>query len=134
MSWVANILLSVDVREDSALVHEFDQWLQTQAPRRNQPHVHGVGSLRALHDTPEAWGGQKHPEALVWAGVLNHADIRAVVQRFGATRWRIPDLAQLMIMDQEQGAFRIWMIRDGNARQYLPLPDFGADDQGVNTP
>ncbi|GAA0507716.1 hypothetical protein Ade02nite_49990 [Paractinoplanes deccanensis] len=128
MSWVTTILLSVDFTEDSALIHDFDRWLRTLAPRREQPEVTGVGSLRALNDTPEAWGGAKYPEALVWAGVLNKADVSAVVQRFGATRWRVPRLAQLLVQDQEQGAFRLWMIRDGGVRQYAPLPDFGADE------
>jgi hypothetical protein len=128
VSWVANILLSVDGFEDVAQVRELDRWLRAQAPRREQSDVKGVGSLRALHDNPEAWGGEKHPEALVWAGVLNHADIPAVVERFGSTAWRTPGLAQLMIRDQEQGAFRVWMIRAGRAHQYTPLADLDADE------
>ncbi|MBB5785979.1 squamosa promoter-binding protein 15 [Jiangella mangrovi] len=128
MSWVTNVLLSVDTAEDRALVHDFDRWLQTEAPRQGQPDVRGVGSLRALHDHPDAWGGWKFPEALLWAGVLNHADIAAVVQRFGTTGWRVPALAQLFVQDQEQGAFRVWMIRDVRARQYAPLPDLDADE------
>ncbi|MGW4467234.1 squamosa promoter-binding protein 15 [Micromonospora sp. NPDC004704] len=128
MSWVTNVLLSVDITEDSALVDEFDRWLQTLAPRQGQPEGKGVGSLRTLHGSPEAWGGVKHPEALLWAGVLNKADVTAVVGRFGATGWRVPHLVQLLVQDQEQGAFRLWMIRDGGARQYAPLPDFDADE------
>jgi hypothetical protein len=128
VSWVTNILLSVDINEDSALVHDFDRWLQVLAPRRQQPEVKGVGSLRALHDSPEAWGGVKNPEALLWAGVLNNADLAAVVERFGTTDWRVPRLAQLLTQDQEQGALRVWMIRDGRVRQYAPLPDFDADE------
>ena len=127
MSWVTSILLSVDVTEDGTLVEEFDQWLQALAPRQGQPEVKGVGSLRALHNSPDAWGGVKNPEALLWAGVLNKADVAAVVRRFGATGWRVPDLVQLLVQDQEQGAFRLWMIRDGEACQYAPVPDFDAD-------
>jgi hypothetical protein len=33
-----------------------------------------------------------------------------------------------MVMDQEQFAFRVWMLRDGRAIQHVPLPDFTADD------
>ncbi len=128
MSWVTNILLSVDFTEDGALVDEFDRWLQTQAPQDGRPDVKGVGSLRALHHNAEAWGGVKYPEALLWAGVLNKADVAAVVRRFGATDWRFPHLVQLFVQDQEQSAFRLWMIRDGEARQYAPLPDFDADE------
>jgi hypothetical protein len=28
---------------------------------------------------------------------------------------------QLFLMDQEEAYFRIWMIRDGELRQYAPL-------------
>ncbi|WP_433535643.1 squamosa promoter-binding protein 15 [Micromonospora sp. CA-249363] len=128
MSWVTNILLSVDATEDSTLVEEFDQWLRTRAPRQEQPEVKGVGDLRALHHSPDAWGGVKNPEVLLWAGVLNKGDVEAVVRQFGATGWRVPQLVQLLVQDQEQGAFRLWMIRDGRVRQYAPLPDFDADE------
>lgn len=57
MSWVADLLLSVEVFEDQRLVEDFDRWLKEDAPCRNIPGATGVGSLRPLHDHPEAWGG-----------------------------------------------------------------------------
>ena len=127
MSWVATLMLSVDIFEDRALVEGFSEWLRTQAPRQ-QPGVRGVGFLKALDSAEDGWGGWKAPEAVLWGGVLNHAELPAVVRRFEQIPWRHPDSVQLMISDQEQFAFRLWMIREGRAVQYTPLPEFGADD------
>lgn len=79
-------------------------------------------------DDETGWGGWKNPEARLYGGVLNHADLPAVVRRFEQTPWRRPELVQLMINDQEQWAFRVWMLREGRAVQVVPLPDFGEDD------
>jgi hypothetical protein len=53
---------------------------------------------------------------------LNHADLPAVVERIAAGPWRVPAAVQLLIMDQEESYFRLWMIRDGQIRQYAPEP------------
>jgi hypothetical protein len=38
--------------------------------------------------------------------------------------WHAPNAVQLMLMDQEEWFFRIWMIREGRLQQYAPeLPD-----------
>lgn len=116
MSWVANVMMSVDVA-DSAGVKALSEWLRSDAPRRAQPQVHGVGFLKLL-TSPEAnqWGGWKHPECEVWAGALNHADLDALKQRVFETSWREPNLVQLLVMDQEEGFFRMWMIRESELR------------------
>ena len=67
------------------------------------------------------WGGWKHPECEVWAGALNHADLDAFKQRVFETPWREPNLVQLLMMDQQEGYFRMWMIRDNELRQFAPL-------------
>ncbi|MFJ4788640.1 hypothetical protein [Streptomyces sp. NPDC088794] len=35
--------------------------------------------------------------------------------------WCEPNLVQLLVMDQEEGFFRMWMIRDSELRQFAPL-------------
>jgi hypothetical protein len=128
VSWVATLMLSVDVFEDVAVVEEFSDWLRTEAPRREPPDARGVGFLNRLDTAREGWGGWKYPEVRLWGGALNHADLPAVIERFAQAPWRCPQVAQLLIMDQEQFAFRLWMLRDGKAVQCLPLREFGADD------
>lgn len=128
VSWVANVLLVVSVVEQESLVRDFSEWLATEAPW-NEPSVPagatGVGSLESLVGEGIRWGGAKYPECRVWGGVLDHADVDVVVQRFGAIPWISPGSVQLLVMDQEQTYFRLWMIRDGRPQQCAPTPDPG---------
>lgn len=128
MSWVATLMLSVDILEDQELVAEFSEWLRAEAPHREPEGNGGVGFLESLSDSPQGWGGWKNPEARLYGAVLNHADLKAVVQRFEQVPWKHPQSAQMMVMDQEQCAFRVWMLQDGRAIQHVALPDFGADE------
>jgi hypothetical protein len=127
VSWVATLMLSVDVFEDDAAVDEFSEWLRTAAPRRESPDTRGVGFLDRLDTAQQGWGGWKHPEVRLWGGVLNHADLPAVVKHFEHVPWRCAQSVQLMIMDQEQFAFRLWMLQNGRAVQCVPMPEFGPD-------
>ncbi|WP_234317187.1 hypothetical protein [Streptomyces sp. NRRL WC-3744] len=57
MSWVANVMISVDMA-DSASVEALSEWLRTEAPRRAQPEVRGVGFLKLITSTEtNQWGG-----------------------------------------------------------------------------
>lgn len=121
MSWVANVMISLDMG-DSENAEALSEWLRTEAPLRSSPERRGVGYLRLLTDREnEQWGGWKVPECDLWAGTLNHADLDAVRQRFFETPWREPHAAQLFVMDQEEAFFRLWMIRGGELRQFTPL-------------
>ncbi|MFJ8884207.1 squamosa promoter-binding protein 15 [Streptomyces sp. NPDC102402] len=121
MSWVANVMISVDMA-DGANVEGLSEWLRTEAPRDVRPESRGVGFLN-LMTAPRTnqWGGWKQPECEVWAGVLNHADLDALRRRVFEAPWREPHLVQLMVMDQEEGFFRLWMLRGGELRQFAPL-------------
>jgi hypothetical protein len=125
MSWVSNILVSVD-RKDRPTVEMLNTWLRTEAPRRDPGPARGVGFLNDLTSDPDnAWGGPKQPECDVWGGALNHADLDAVVAKFAMLPWRTPAAAQLLVMDQEQSYFRLWMLRNGAPQQYAPEPPDG---------
>jgi hypothetical protein len=122
MSWVCNVLVSFDI-EDREALDAFNVWLVSEAPRRDGNPGRGVGRLGDLvGEDAQAWGGPKYPECRLWGGALNHADVDAIVARFGELSWRVPAAAQLFVMDQEQSYFRLWMIRDGRVRQYAPEP------------
>lgn len=41
-------------------------------------------------------------ECCAWLGVLNHADLVQVLDRFAVMPWRVPNALQLMLMDQEE--------------------------------
>jgi hypothetical protein len=132
VSWVANVMVSVSL-EDERECAALDRWLQHELPARpgevfvdHRGRVvaepKGVGALNELTGRDTRWAGPKFPECTVWAGTLNHGDVDALVARVAATPWTVPAAVQLLIMDQEQSYFRLWMIRDGEIRQYAPAP------------
>ncbi|MFH8656683.1 PQQ-binding-like beta-propeller repeat protein [Streptomyces afghaniensis] len=120
MSWVANVMISA-ADADRANVEALSAWLSAEAPHRGRPDASGVGDLNLLTDQDPGWGGWKWPECQVWAGALNHCDLDALRKRVAETPWREPNVVQLLVMDQEESFFRLWMIRGGELRQYAPL-------------
>ncbi len=127
MSWVANLMISVSW-DDDKLVPQLSDWLENEAPYQNGEEGNGVGTLQRITGSGEpgtlfgVWGGWKNPECKVWAGVLNHADLRALLRKIGAMPWAEPQYLQVFLKDQEDSYFQLWMIRDGAWRQYAP-PD-----------
>ena len=128
MSWVANLIIAAD-RQDRETVEAFDLWLREEAPTRER-HRTGVGSLASITEPDtNQWGGWKNPECAVWAGALNHADLGALLSQVTQQPWRFPGRLQVLLMDQEESYFRLWMFRDGELRQYAPPPPPDADEQ-----
>ena len=122
MSHVTNVLLSVE-SSDVGGAKALDQWLREEAPRSwSTPHG-GVGGLLCISDADNGWGGWKGPECEVWAGALNNADLDAVVAKVATIAWEVPWAVQLLLMDQDQFFFRLWMLRDGEMKQFAPTAD-----------
>ena len=129
------MLLSVGVLEDDQVVARLNDWLRNDAPW-NEPSVPpgatGVGFLTELsRGGPEGrgsmWGGWKYPECRLWEGAFNHADSDAVVERVATLTWSEPTNVQLLLKDQEQSYFRLWMFRGGGFEQFAPPPETDDD-------
>ena len=141
MSWVTNVMLSVqsDDRQNAAdfakLVEE-KPWLHLD--RKKWPQIpdpwpedqQWMGPYNAgLEESPiSVWPGSKAPECHVWLGVLNNSDPSRFRALLISIPWRLPNAVQLMLMDQEEQYFRLWMFRDGELKQFAPTePDDGTD-------
>lgn len=128
MSWVSNVMVSAH-SHDGRNVEALSEWLRTEAPLRDGRRG-GCGYLTEITGDDTAWGGWKFPECDVWAGALDHADLKAVLEHIARLPWRCPNALQVFVMDQEEEYFRVWMLRDGELRQYAPVtpdeedPDF----------
>lgn len=120
-------MLSVSA-EDNGTAAQFSEWLRTDAPRRYSAEARGCGFLSLTTDQDSSWGGWKYPECQVWAGALNHAHLDALLAHVRQLDWTIPAAVQLLIMDQEQSFFRLWMFRDGELKQFAPLEPHDEDD------
>jgi hypothetical protein len=73
-------------------------------------------------------GWLEEPRGTAFACATNHADIDAIVDKFGAMPWRRADVVQLLIKDQEQEFFRLWMIVDGEGAQLTSAQPSGCED------
>lgn len=118
--------------EDDAVAADFNNWLLRHAPWRGPtvpPNATGdIGFLNDLTADEVRWGGFKGPACTVWGGALNWADLADVVDKFSQMPWLFPGAVQLMMMDQGQSYFRIWMIRNGKPVQVAPELENGDDD------
>lgn len=126
VSWVANLLVSANLA-DATTVERLSDWLRTDCPWNSEsvpPGAKGVGFLKPIAGSSaprELWGGWKHPESHVWAGALNHASIPAIIDHIGTLPWTTPAAVQLLIQDQEESYFRLYMWRDGRFQQFAPV-------------
>lgn len=128
MSWVANVMLSIDlVDRDNAA--DFAGWIERACPLRDQVGAGGVGTLALITGDETQWAGNKRPECNIFAGALNRASIAAILDQFASMPWRHPNAVQLFIMDQEDSYFRLWMLRDGKLMQYAPTAPGEDDDE-----
>ncbi|WP_063759682.1 GNAT family N-acetyltransferase [Kitasatospora sp. NRRL B-11411] len=120
MSHVANVMLSVEP-DDRPLAEELSRWLESDAPLRGRDGRTGwVGALRETTGADTRWGGGKFPECDVYAGALNHADLAALIARVEQLPWQQPGFVQLMVMDQEEVYFRVWMFHGPRLRLLTP--------------
>ncbi|MFF2082271.1 squamosa promoter-binding protein 15 [Nocardia sp. NPDC058176] len=118
MSSVTNVMLSVSY-DDRPQAAQLSLWLESNG-RTHGSSLRGCGSLREISREAVLWGGTKRPECEVWAGVLDHADLSAVLAAVAGTAWVEPDSVQLLLMDQHDFHFQLWMVREGVWRQYAP--------------
>jgi hypothetical protein len=121
------IVSTADVRH----VEQLSFWLADQAPRSDDrvdtPAGQGAGDREEM--TGEHWGGALPPATPIWAGVANHLDLPAFVDRVARVLWDDPDHVQLLARDDGDPWFRLYMIREGHAHQYAPAPPTGDQDR-----
>ncbi len=59
---------------------------------------------------------------------MNWADVPAVLAHIASMPWQKPESVQVLVCDQEDPYFRLYMIRGGEMRQFAPAPP--PDDAG----
>lgn len=128
MSRTTEILLYV-AATDEHHVEDLTFWLRDFAPRSDDRVTGSPGHLLPLTGEVggEAWGGYKATSAIIWAGVANYLDVGSFVDHVGGVPWGEPDSVQLLVRDEGDPWFRLFMIRGGGLRQYCPAPP--ADEQ-----
>ncbi len=133
MSWVTNVMVSVTSRDlDNAetfatMIREMPYlhldrkaWPNIPDPWPEDQEYGGPWGADLRRSPGSVWPGSKVAECNVWLGVLNSSDLDRFRAIFASIPWRLPNAVQLMLMDQEESFFRIWMFREGELRQYAP--------------
>jgi hypothetical protein len=119
MSWVTNVMISVDYG-DQAAVEELSRWLDTEAPlRHGEGRVGRAGFLRDVTGQDTQWGGYKYPECRVFAGALNRVDLAGMLAHIEGVAWREPEGLQVFVQDQEEFWFQVWMFEEGRLRAQI---------------
>ena len=128
VSDVANLLIAVRA-PDAEQVEALSRWLEEEATRAFPPYARGgVGSLQRFTDpSGHKWGGPKNPEAHVWAGVLNHADLHALIEQIRGLPWRFASDVQVLLQAQDDSYFRLFMFRGGVLQSFEPPPEGDAE-------
>ena len=53
-------------------------------------------------------------------GVLNHADEPAILKHLSRQPWAEPDGVQILLRNEDDHWYRMYMLRDGTLTQYAP--------------
>jgi hypothetical protein len=105
------------------------KWPNIPDPWPEDTEYQGPWSAGLQESPPSVWPGSKGPECHVWLGVLNNSDLDRFRALFAAIPWQLPNAVQLMLMDQEELFFRLWMFREGQLRQYAPARPHENEDE-----
>jgi hypothetical protein len=81
-----------------------------------------LGKLTFGFDEPEKnlWGGDKYPECTIWAGAFNHFDIGLMLKHLESLAWEEPDFVQVMVKEQDEETFKVYMFDNGKLSLILP--------------
>ena len=84
-----------------------------------------VGRLRPLNTKSglKVWGGFKAPSVSIWGTIANNMSWSRFLDQVAAMPWTLPDKVQLLLKDEGDPFFRVYMFRDGELRNVIPGPD-----------
>ncbi len=126
VSSVSTVLLLVGGdQRDRDKVDELNTWLASRHPAEQ---------LRDASTVEDAVGGYKFPRWGIYATSLNHADLDEVVRRVESIVWERPWLVQLLIQDEMESTFGVWMFDDARQLREVIRPRTydGSPAQGFN--
>jgi hypothetical protein len=90
-----------------------------------------VGNLMPLTGAlgEELWGGYKSLNFSAWGGVTNNMDWDRFLGRVASASWADPGRLQLLLKDDGDTYFRLYMFLGGELRNAAPAPEDGGYDR-----
>jgi len=73
----------------------------------------------------ELWGGHKSLIFSAWGGVTNNMDWDRFLGRVASANWTDPEHVQLLLKDDGDAYFGLYMFVGGELRNVAPAPDDG---------
>lgn len=111
MSWVTNVVLSIDSDDR---IGEVNRYFVAKAEDVNanisMDTPYPSFPLVSVDDPslPRWWyGGSKHLEAILLIGAMNYFDLTEFVEHLRGIAWEYPEAVQLFVRQQEDFAFRL---------------------------
>lgn len=123
MSRATTIIIHADP-QDAPTVADLSAWLGDSAPRTDSRTTDRAGHLVPMYDSlaADAWGGYKAPDQGLWGGVANHLDPHGFADYAASLNWKEPRHLQILLKDEGDPWFRLYMLRDGQLTQHAPTP------------
>jgi hypothetical protein len=90
-----------------------------------------VGNLMPLNGAvgEELWGGSKATSVSVWGGVTSNMHWGRFLDRVKAIPWTDPERMQILMKDDGDTYFRMYMFRQGKLINVVPAPEDGGYDR-----
>lgn len=119
MSYTAEVIICVTADKDVETVTSLSFDLLGPRFARHGSNAERTGALLPLEDE---MGGHKAPATRLWGGVLNHADIPALLDHLATENWSEPDSLQVLVKTEDDSWFQLYMLRDGSFKAFAPDP------------
>lgn len=81
-----------------------------------------TGTVGAIRELNQHLGGFKNTNGNIWGGVLNHADRKAILDHLAKQPWHTPEAVQVLIREEEEASYRLYMFRNNIWHQWSPEP------------
>jgi hypothetical protein len=84
----------------------------------------GENDLKDVTPAPAGlWGGHKAGNVDVWGGVLNIPDGQPIRSHVAQMPWLEPGCVQLLMRDESDAYFHLWMIQEQQMIRFTPEED-----------
>jgi hypothetical protein len=124
VSRVADIILIVGPGDDHN-VERLSFWMASDEALDDDAAEGRVGSLLSLTagGSEQRWGGFKAPTFSAWGAVANHLHWGRFLERVAATPWDDRARVQLLMKDDGDTCFRLYLFQVDELSNVAPVPE-----------
>ena len=106
---------------DRSHMEELAFWM-TERNVNDDPAYGRVGNLLPLD---EGWGGYKRQSSELCAAACNYLDAPGFLAHVAKINWDERAVVQILVQEEEDEYFRLYMLRGDGLREFTPPPEAG---------